>query len=64
MTINMLSDLSEACADAEILWRKRRQHARKQIDMGNVYAFTEEYCTARMRHFRDLHDYLQNSLAA
>ena len=58
MTSELLSELAEACADAEILWRKRRQHARKQIDLGNVYDFTEEYCTNRMRHYRDL----QNSL--
>jgi hypothetical protein len=64
MTNQMLDNLIEACADAEILWRKRRQHSRKEIDMGNVNDFDEVYCTNRMKHYRELHDYLRISLDA
>ena len=50
----MVEEFAQACAEAEILWRKRRQHARGEIDMGKVYDFEEDYCTDRMRHYRSL----------
>ena len=63
MTNDLIEQLINACADAEILWRKRRQHAQGRINMGSVYEFDEDYCTEQMSKYRQLHEKLSFDFA-
>jgi len=58
LTAEELEQLTYACADAEILWRKRRQHAQGQINLGDVYEYNEDDCTQKMNAYRQLHERL------
>ena len=61
LTNDQLSDLADACACAEILWRKRRQQAQGLIDLGTPKVWDEDECTEQMKRYRSL--FTQVSLA-
>ena len=54
LTNEQLTDLADACACAEILWRKRRMHTKGLIDFGCPNVWDEEFCTHQMKHYRKL----------
>ena len=63
LTQDDLSILEMACADAQICWRKRRQHAQGLIDLSipggeTCQTYTEEECTEQIAVYKSLQDKL------
>jgi len=58
-----LTELANACSDAEGLWLLRRQQAQGRIEIESPYSFTEEYCIQRMNDFRQMREKITFFLA-
>ena len=61
LTQEDLYDLYYACADAQALWRKRRQMAQGLIDLSipggeTCHTFTIEECDEEIAKYKRLHD--------
>ena len=56
LSLSDLVELSNACSDAEVLWRQRRQNAQQPMASQSVYEYTEELCLQRINTYFQLNE--------